>query len=563
MAELTIDQKRAIAMASARLRLKQGAQQTPAAEPDAIDSPVNATVRMLATPLLKMAGIKRGIEDPVDAGAQMLVNALPEKVVQGANKALGPGLAPTASQFNQSQADEEAAYQKERATMGESGFDGARLIGNVAGTAPVLSALPMGASTLIGTSARGAQTGAIMGALNPVSNPNESFWGQKGQQTALGAGSGAVFSPAISALARAIAPKVDAGVKYLLDKGIRLRPDQMMGRTASTVADKAQSLPVVGDAISASQRRAVEDFNRAAYNEVLKPLGTKYAATDPVGREGVEVVQRTVGQAYDDILPKIQFKADGTFVSEFKNLARMAQSLPPDKYTQFQKVMENELLPRFSKTGQMDGLTFKAMETELNNFARNYSSSSSADDRAVASAVREVLTSARGALERSNPTLAPQLRKINQAFATFTRVQDAASRIGGEEGVFTPHHLLSAVRSGDKSARKGAFARGDALLQKLAETGKTVMGGKYPDSGTAGRTLQAGLALGGGYMIDPSIAAGALAASSLYTRPGQALAQTLLTRRPAGAAPIRALLEPAAVPGGALLGAGLGRGLLF
>jgi hypothetical protein len=518
-------------------------------------SAVNMAIAALSTPLRELPGIKRGIEDVVDAGAQMLVNALPQGAVNLANRALGSRLAPTAEQFNQQQAREEVDYQARR--LG-TGVDAGRLVGNIAGTVPLAAALPGPGATLASTALRGASTGAAVGSLNPVTNADEPFWEQKGKQAALGAVAGGVASPLLQVASRVVAPRVDAAVKYLQDRGVRPRPGQLIGPRAAAVEDKAMSAPIVGDAIAGAQRRAVEDFNRAAYNEVLKPLGQKYSG--PVGRDGIAAVQDTLGKAYDDVLPNLRWKADPKFVGEFKKIAGMAQSLPPDKYTQFQRVMENELIPRV-RGGTMDGISFKELESELGRLARTYASSSSADDRVLANGINEVLTSARSALERSNPKFAGQLRRINQAYATFTRVQDAAGRVGTEEGIFTPNHLLSAVRNMDKSARKGAFARGDALLQGLAENGKKVLGIKYPDSGTAGRLANMGA--GAALVTNPALTlGGGLAASLPYTQTGQSIANSLLTQRSPWARPVGEAINKVSVPGGGVLGP-LGAGILF
>ena len=73
-------------------------------------------------------------------------------------------------------------------------------------------------------------------------------------------------------------------------------------------------------------------------------------------------------------------------------------------------------------------------------------------------------------------------------------------------------------------------------MQDLSETGKTVLGNKLPDSGTPYRSLLAMLAGGGaGVAGYPALAAGLLAGPALYSAPGQRMAATLLTQRPAGA----------------------------
>lgn len=518
-------------------------------------SVVDMAINMLTTPAREYGGFKRGVEDVVDAGAQMLVNALPESVVALANRALGDKLAPTASQFNQQQAAEERAYQASRTN---GGVDPGRLVGGMAATAPLAAVLPGPGATLLGTAAKGALSGAGVGSLQPVTNDQQPFWEQKREQASVGALSGGIAAPTLQLAGRIISPRVDAAVQYLQERGVKPRPGQLIGPKVAAFEDKAMSAPIVGDAIAGAQRRAVEDFNRAAYNEVLKPLGQKYSG--PVGRDGIAAVQDTLSRAYDDVLPNLQWKADPKFVGEFKKIASMAQSLPPDKYTQFQKVMENELIPRV-KGGAMDGISFKELESELSRFARTYASSSSADDRVLANGINEVLTSARAALERGNPKFAPQLRKINQAYATFTRVQDAAGRVGTEEGIFTPNHLLSAVRNMDKSARKGAFARGDALLQTLAENGKKVIGIKYPDSGTAGRLANMGA--GAALITNPALTIGGGVVGSLpYTQTGQSIANTLLTKRSPWARPVGQAVQDLSVPGGSLFGP-IGAGLLL
>jgi hypothetical protein len=82
----------------------------------------------------------------------------------------------------------------------------------------------------------------------------------------------------------------------------------------------------------------------------------------------------------------------------------------------------------------------------------------------------------------------------------------------------------------DNSVRRGAFSRGDTLLQNISDAGKAVLPNKYPDSGTAGRALAA-LAAGGTATLltpaaIPALALGGLATAA-YTRPGQAALRSL------------------------------------
>ena len=165
------------------------------------------------------------------------------------------------------------------------------------------------------------------------------------------------------------------------------------------------------------------------------------------------------------------------------------------------------------------------------------------DPAMVADALREVQAALRGNVMRSNPQFAPELKKINEGWANFKRVQRAASGVGSDSGVFTAAQLQSAVKALDRSKDKGAFARGEALMQDLTDPAKAVLASRVPDSGTPTR-LMAGLAAGGGVgMVSPTALVAGLGASSAYTRPGQAALAALLARRPDAAQPIASALE--------------------
>jgi len=82
------------------------------------------------------------------------------------------------------------------------------------------------------------------------------------------------------------------------------------------------------------------------------------------------------------------------------------------------------------------------------------------------------------------------------------------------------------------------------------------LGETLPNSGTADRALSAMAVLGGGYMIDPTLAAAVLAGRGAYTPVGQkALAAALAKRTPAMRASgdvLRRLALAAALGGGAM-----------
>ena len=168
-------------------------------------------------------------------------------------------------------------------------------------------------------------------------------------------------------------------------------------------------------------------------------------------------------------------------------------------------------------------------------------------------ALSEAQDALRTLLERSNPQASTELRAINQGWANFKRMQRAASYVGADDGAFNASQLQSAVKSLDRSKDKGAFARGNALMQDLSDPAKAVMGGKVPNSGTADRALLAGAMAG---YFEPTVAAGVLSGSALYSPAGQAALRALTTSRPGMAPEVARLLNqasPVLSPGGGLL----------
>ena len=191
---------------------------------------------------------------------------------------------------------------------------------------------------------------------------------------------------------------------------------------------------------------------------------------------------------------------------------------------------------KFLQTEQSPGESAKEIESELGTLARKFGNSPDADQQLMGDAIMQAQGIVKQLIRRSNPEAAAPLDAANAAYAKFLRVERAAGGLGAKQGetpgVFSPAQFRSSVRATDPSRNKRQFARGNALSQKLAETGEEVLGNVVPDFGTAGRGMMGAMLLGGGsgYFIDPAIAAASLAGSSIYTRPGISLVNRLLSR---------------------------------
>lgn len=518
---------------------QQDAQRMQAAAPTA----ASQAQKIQASALGRAA--QGAVVDPLNAGAQLLANSAPSGVVNAVNSAtqyvndlpvIGPitkflGMTPaTPDQLNQSIAAQEQQYQDARKATGQQGFDAARLAGNVIGTAPLAAAMaPVAGLSVPASIAAAAGSGAVLGGLQPVTEKGD-FTENKLKQMAFGGVAAGALSGAGNALARLISPRasVNPNVQRLMDEGVTPTPGQLLGGTAQRLEDKAMSIPVFGDAIGAARGRGVEDLNRAALNRVVEPLGQEVNA---IGREGMQQAQRIVSNAYDDVIPRLHFRADNQFAQELGQLQQMARSMPPAQAQQFEQIVRTQVGSRMTAQGGATGQNFREIQEQIGKLAQDYIHSPDPGYRQLGTALSELGNSLRSAMERANPEVAAELAKANQAYAMLTRLQRAAGSQGAAaaEGVFTPAQLSSAVRAGDRTMRKNAFARGEALMQDLSDAGVSVLGTKVPNSGSADRAMLGALGTG---LYNPLITLSLGGASIPYLPGANRLAAALIARRP-------------------------------
>lgn len=499
-----------------------------------------------------LAGMGRGVQQTALGGQQLLGHGLEAVGLNGA----GQWLVNDANQGLTAGQQQVAPYQAAHPFAAGAG----NLAGSIAATAPLGGIIGPGAG-LAGRVASGAATGALGAALTPV-DAGQNYWQAKGEQAGLGALAGGIANPLIGAAGRVISPNVSPDVQRLLDAGVTPTPGQILGGGFARTEDKFTSLPFLGDMIKNAQGRAVQQFNTAAYNQALAPIGQTF--TGKAGQEGIEQVGKQIGDVYDSVLPKMQLKVDPQFQSDVTNLGQMANGLPDSQQKTFMNVLKTQIFDKLGPQGNMDGQTLKGVQSELARTASGYLKDPSFDNRQLGAAVSALRDAVDGNLARVNPSdLADQLASANQAWANFTRLRAASASLGAanNEGVFTAAQLQNAVKAGDKSVGKGAFATGNALMQDLSGAGQRVLGSKYPDSGTAGRGLLALLAPGGvaaGLATAPTSTMATLGGIGLgslpYTSLGQRAAAALLTSRPQLSQPLGNLvgrLGPVVIPGGA------------
>ncbi len=389
-----------------------------------------------------------------------------------------------------------------------------------------------------------AGIGGVSGLMQPVADAKD-YAAEKLTQGLTGLAAGGIGGALIKGATGLMSPQLSQHQRLLADEGITLTPGQLAGGSAGRFEEKLTSTPFLGGAITEARGKGIEQFNKAALNRALAPLGQK---TDKIGREGFKEVKQAIGQAYDDVLSQVNVTVDRNFMDDMANLRSMAQNLPEAQANQFDNLLDNLVLSRFTPAGKMSGETMKKVESELGRKASNYMRDASADVRDMGAALKEAQNVLRQQVMRNNPSKAEELQRINEAFANYARLRRASSAVGAEEGVFSPAQLLSAVKAEDKTVGKAGFSQGKAKLQDLAEAGKVVLGSKVPNSGTADR-LAAQL---NNPLAIPGMVGGAavgIPASLLYSQPAQRLLnQALMAKRGQGTQRLADLLRAGTAP---------------
>lgn len=479
------------------------------------------------------AGLGHGLGSTVLGAQQLLGRGL---TALGSDT-VGPWLSQDAQRGISNLNSQYAPYSAAHPIVAGAGNIG----GQVAGTAPLAMATPeMAGMGLLGRAGVGAGLGAASGAVSPVDNPGDNFWQQKANQIGMNAAVGGLATPIAAGLGSALSGVTDPLRQKLAGLGVNMTPGQIAGGGWQTLENKATSLPIIGDMIKSAQQRGVQSFNKAAYDQVLAPLGQTYSG--PVGQEGVAAVKNTISDAYKNALGNMTFQAtDPQFQADITKLTGMAQGLPASQQQTFMNTLRTQVFGKLGPQGSMDGQTLKGVQEELGDAARGYMGDPSFDNRQLGAAIGEVRNAINNSLPRYNaPDAVQNLSNANAAYANFVRLRGAAGSQGAMNngGIFTPAQLQSAVRAADKSAGKGASATGNALMQDFSQDAMNVLGKGYPDSGTAGRLGTAGAV--GALFAHPAMLLSpwtyAAAAPALaYTPMGQRLAQGLLMSRPAAA----------------------------
>jgi len=513
-------------------------------------------------------GFTMGVGDVVKGGVQSLVHgigALAERYPNAAktlnfltggdlNADVAGDFSRGAKQVDTQIAQQERAYQAQRAAAqpptlsglitGERqspGIDWARGAGNVLGAAPLALLTPSGAgASLAGRAALGAGAGAFGTLATPVTDDSRPYAEQKKEQLALGTALGGAAPLVTAGLGSAVRGVTDPVRQRLAEAGVTMTPGQILGGALQRTEDKLTSIPVLGDFIKNAQRRSLESFNRATYNSALEPLGQTLPDNVATGANAITHVRHVIGDVYNSIQPRATFVADQNFAADLAAVRNELAQNAPGALAQFDNIVQNQITAKL-RNNAMNGDQWGNTRSAITSIARDrVIGNATPDDRVLSTALNDLGDAVNAAVGRASPQdILPTLNRANAAWAQYKQIERAAGSVGASNNanVFTAAQFANAVRRGSTNAQK---ATNSGLNAQLAGDAADVLGSKYPDSGTVGRSLMtlgtAGLA---GHTVAPGVvlpAAAAIGLGSLpYTATGQRLAQALLMNRPAGA----------------------------
>lgn len=414
--------------------------------------------------------------------------------------------------------------------------------GLVRGLGAATTTLPLAATGFggVGGAIAGGAAGAALQPVDPAQKPwmqptGSQYLDQKIQDSLLGG----IFGGATAGFGRAFSPVLSSEAKALQAAGVNLTPGQMYG--GKGIEEVAQKFPILGNFIRGAYGRQAESWRRSIGDQVLEPLG-QTASPKVTGRDLVSDVGSKIDAAYHSVLPKISAVPDNVFMDKLRVTADFARELPPAQRQQFSEIIRNRLSPIFNYqqmpgTIQPNGEIYKQADSALRMLGDKYIKSSDAGQQEMGRLLYDVRAAMRDLAMRQNPTVAPELRKADAAYAMYMRMVDASTRRAGSGGEFTPADLMQVV-AGGKASRRGAFARGDALMQTYAEAANKVLPSKIqPQLGIP--EIVAGTAGGTELLHNPLLAAkviaGGTAAGLPYTPAGIAVLNAL-SRVPGGSA---------------------------
>jgi hypothetical protein len=330
---------------------------------------------------------------------------------------------------------------------------------------------------------------------------------------AVGQGAANVASKALPA----VDPETAALARDAHVMGFRLTPDQVLGnKYAKSIGEAAANVPLSGSNLK---------YNRDVFTQnVAKLAGVD---GDKLTRKAFGDATKKVGSGIGDLNNKYDLPIDKSFVPILKQEARGQSPEVANAVNYFAG-----RIAKSTEGGNLNGTTFRRINTELNNRIR---STSNGDLKYALSNMQDKLLDLQQA--QMSPADKTALQGLRRQYAIQRTIEPLIAK--SPTGDIAPSALLGAITS--TKAGKAAAARGAAGdLGKLADIGQKFLK-EQPSSGTAERMFAQGIPAALGGLVGAGAAgapgavaglAGGIGAANAYNRLGPALTSRMIAKPP-------------------------------
>jgi len=286
----------------------------------------------------------------------------------------------------------------------------------------------------------------------------------------------------------------DPDARILTEKyGIDLTPGQLSGNVARERS--VAGIPIAGPQVQARRNESLAQFNKAAFDDALAPLGTQ---VDTVGQKGIEQAQEVVSTAYREALDPVFVQFDQPFSQAirgkpYNNLLKL-RDIGPELAQQVDDIVQRYTVGGTGMTGE--GLQNALQEIET--LSRSYKQDPRWANR-IKPALDDISDGVSGLLERQFPENFERFVDANTAYRNLSILENAVTRASSEGGtLFGPSTLRSATSQGtNRFGGKRANARGDRPFNELVMSSLDRIPEKTGDASLFGRIVGPS-AVGGG-----------------------------------------------------------------
>lgn len=252
----------------------------------------------------------------------------------------------------------------------------------------------------------------------------------------------------------------------------------------AAIEDFSTSFPGVGAVIQRSRLDALVETNNALLREAVEPINLKIPK-GVVGKDAWEYIENAVNNEYEKVLKNLQITNIGNFTNKLLDVVENS-GIPKKDQDYVVKQIKKNILNRVDNN-ILKGKNLKNAETQLGRLERQFIKKGGYEGE-IGEVFQSLKNKFRDEIELQNPT-SQDLKNINQVYRNLIPVNDAMIQAITKEGLFTPEQLIRAIKKGDYTKRKSKTLKGKQPLQETATLAKSVIGGPFPDSGTASRLM--------------------------------------------------------------------------